>query len=316
LRPAVRSAGNYAVREPREALRGGSHGEVALVSARPALKNELVPSTFYLGPAGTFSHILMRKRLGEKAALEPRPSLETVFEEVARQKGGRGLAPIENSSGGTVYDSVDLLIRHAGRIFITEELALDVRIGLLGRTGAPIRTIYSHFVQLKHHADWLRSHYPEAQVREVASTAIAAEKAAADHGGAALAAPGAAAIYGLELLAMPQVEQTVNVTHFYMIGTQPATAAKGRLKTALVAALPNVCGSLHRFLGPFARQKVSLSRIISRPVPGQPQTYVFFIEIEGGPAEAPVAKALKRAEALSESLANLGTFPVKARYKS
>ena len=46
-----------------------------------------------------------------------------------------GIVPIENSSGGTVYDSVDLLIRHAGRVFIHEELALDVRIALLGRAG-------------------------------------------------------------------------------------------------------------------------------------------------------------------------------------
>lgn len=83
-----------------------------------------------------------------------------------------------------------------------------------------------------------------------------------------------------------------------------------------MAALPNVCGSLHQFLGPFARQKVSLTRIVSRPVPGQPQTYVFFVEIEGGPDSITVSRALKRAEALAVTLRSLGTFPVGAHFKS
>lgn len=276
-----------------------------------------MPAVFYLGPEGTFSHILARKRFGKRAELAASPTIEGIFEGVASHPGSLGLVPVENSSGGTVYDSVDMLIRNAGRIFIHEELALDVRIALLGRNGKNIRTIYSHFVQLKHHADWLRQRYPDAKLKAVVSTAVAAQNAAADARSAALASPGAAEFYGLDVLERPRVGQEVNVTHFYVISSEPPPpAAAEPSRTALVAALPNVCGSLHQFLGPFARQKVSLTRIVSRPVPGQPQTYVFFVEIEGGPVAAPVARALKRATALSESLRSLGTFPVGARFKS
>jgi chorismate mutase/prephenate dehydratase len=275
-----------------------------------------VPAVFYLGPEGTFSHILARKRFGKRAELAASATIEGIFEGVTANPGSLGLVPVENSSGGTVYDSVDMLIRHADRLFIHEELALDVRIALLGRDAKKIRTIYSHFVQLKHHADWLRERYPEAKLEAVVSTAVAAQNAAADAQSAALASPGAAEFYGLEVLERPRVSQEVNVTHFYVISSQPPPAAAGPSRTALVAALPNVCGSLHQFLGPFARQKVSLTRIVSRPVPGQPQTYVFFVEIEGGPDLVPVARALKRAGTLAESLRSLGTFPVGARFKS
>ena len=124
----------------------------------------------YLGPEGTFSHILARKRFGKHAVLTPCPTIEAIFDRVLASTGALGIVPIENSSGGTVYDSVDLLIRHAGRVFIREELAMDVRIALLGRPGKVISTVYSHFVQIKHHADWLKARHPRARVRAVAST--------------------------------------------------------------------------------------------------------------------------------------------------
>ena len=270
----------------------------------------------YLGPEGTFSHILARKRYGKGAVLNPCPTIEAVFERVLDSAEALGLVPIENSSGGTVYDSVDLLIRNAGRVFIREELALDVRIALLGHAGAAISTVYSHFVQIKHHADWLKERHPKARVRAVASTALAARRAAASKASAALASPGAADVYGLEVLELPSLGRTANVTHFFTIGREaPQFRDQGR-KTALVAALPNVCGSLHRFLGPFARQKVNLSRIVSRPVPGHPQTYIFFLEIDGGSGTPVVDRTLRLAEALAESMTSLGTYPTHRRFKS
>ena len=110
---------------------------------------------------------------------------------------------------------------------------------------------------------------------------------------------------------IPQSGRSVNVTHFFVIGTEASAIRGESQKTALVAALPNVCGSLHRFLGPFARQKVNLSRIVSRPVPGQPQTYVFFLEIDGSRHAAEVGRTLARAGALAESTTSLGSYPAR-----
>lgn len=275
-----------------------------------------MPPIFYLGPEGTFSHILARKRFGARADLIPCASIEGIFDAVRAQPSALGLVPVENSSGGTVYDSIDLLIRHSGHVYVHEELALDVRIALLASEASGIRTIYSHFIQIKHHADWLKARFPQARVRAVSSTAVAAARAASTRHAAALASPGAGPIYGLKVIEQPRSATEVNVTHFYTIGSAPAPSVSHLAKTAFIAALPNVCGSLHSFLGPFARQKVSLARIVSRPVRGKPQTYVFFIEIEGHAADAPVRSALARAGRLAESLVSLGTFSVKGRYKS
>jgi len=271
-------------------------------------------SVAFLGPEGTFSGILARKRFGKRSELVSCPTIESVFEKVGAGETDLGLVPVENSSGGTVYDTVDLLIRNAGAIFVREELSLDIRIALLGRPDGTIRTVFSHFTQIKHHAAWLKKRHPRARLVPVESTAAAAQRAATTRDAAALASPGTAEIYDLAVIEFPDAGDAVNVTNFFSIARQPADGQADR--TAMVATLPNECGSLHTFLGPFARGRVSLTRIVSRPVPGQPQTYVFYVEIEGGIATSGVSRALTRAGKLARSLTALGTFPVGRRFRS
>ena len=52
------------------------------------------------------------------------------------------------------------------------------------------------------------------------------------------------------------------------------------------------------------------------PCQVKPQTYVFFLEIDGSPQAAEVGRTLLRAGALAESMTSLGTYPVRRRYKS
>jgi chorismate mutase/prephenate dehydratase len=197
---------------------------------------------------------------------------------------------------------------------VTEELSLDIRIALLGHKGHSPKTVYSHFTQIKHHREWLASRHPKAKLVATTSTTLAAEKAAATKNAAALAAPGTASIYDLDVLEQPAGSE-VNVTSFFVIALADSTSKKAN-RTALVAALKNQCGSLHRFLGPFSREEVSLTRIVSRPVPGQPQTYVFYIEIEGSQTSPRVQRALDLASRHARSITLLGSFPLGRRFRS
>ena len=276
------------------------------------------PRVFYLGPEGTFSHILARKRF-RRAEFKKCPTIEGVVEAALAEPSSLALVPVENSSGGTVPESVDVLIRYAGHIRVIEELALDVRIALLSRQAGPLTKIFSHFTQIRHHIDWLRKRHPGARLVAVESTAEAARRAAASSKSGALASPGAAPIYGLGHIEKPPSAGRANVTHFFVVQGAPPVSEPSSpppWKTALVAALPNVCGSLHAFLGPFAQNSISLSRIVSRPVPGKPRTYVFFLEIEGGEWEPMAQRALQEARGLSEQLTSLGSFPKGRHFKS
>lgn len=277
----------------------------------------------YLGPEGTFSHLVALRRFSKKPGL-PCATISEVFHAVCSGAATAGVVPIENSSGGTITETVDLLIEQAGSIAITEELALDVRLALLGKKGAKfsnLKALYSHVMPLRHHRGWIVENLPGVSMIESSSTAEAARKAAHSATSAALAAPGAAALYGLSVLKFPVRPEAVNVTHFFVI-----TAASGkatprpsplgkRSKTAIVAELPQTSGSLHRFLGPFSRAGVNLCRIVSRPVPGQPETYVFYLEVEGAATDAKVLKALAGARKLAVRLTIPGSYPTRPRYR-
>src|SRR5882757_4589666 len=95
----------------------------------------------YLGPIGTFSHIVARKRFRPEGRLVACPSIGAIFDFLLNDPSALAVVPVENSSGGTIYDTVDLLIENAGSLFVTEEIALDVRIALIGREGAPVRRV-------------------------------------------------------------------------------------------------------------------------------------------------------------------------------
>jgi prephenate dehydratase len=289
-------------------MRSGIRFEWGMANAAPVA---------YLGPIGTFSHLVARKRFRSDERLVACPSIGAIFEFLLGDPAALAVVPVENSSGGTIYDTVDLLIENAGTLFVIEEMALDVRIALIGRSGKPVRRVFSHFVQLQHHRDWLREHYPDAEVEAVSSTATAAERAGATPGGAALSAPGAAELYGLDVLARPALGGKVNVTHFLVLARRerpPASAEDAR--TALAVSFGNECGSLYRFLEPFAKAKVNINRIISRPYPGHTDRAVFFMEVDGAPGapayDAVIGKARKR----SLEFAEFGSYPWRRRFRS
>jgi len=155
----------------------------------------------YLGPEGTFSHLIATRRFPKRAGL-PVPTITEVFHAVRSGKAELGVVPIENSSGGTITETVDLLIESAGETFIAEELALDVRLALLGREGTSfdkLKSVYSHVMPLRHHRDWILENLPGVTMIESTSTAEAAKKASGSAVSAALAAPGAAKLYGRDV---------------------------------------------------------------------------------------------------------------------
>jgi chorismate mutase/prephenate dehydratase len=285
----------------------------SLTNKSPLANQERVA---YLGPIGTFSHLVALRRFGPDAQLISQPDIASIFDCLIESPTIKAVVPIENSSGGAIYDTVDLLIAHAGVIQVTEDLSLDVRLALLGHPGVEIQRIYSHFVPLRHHRDWLAKNFPQAQVISVSSTALAAKKAGSLQHAAALASPDAAALYGLSILQFPIRPTKANVTRFFVV--EPRTSGHvlvgKRWKTSATLRLKNTCGSLHAFLGAFARNSVNLRMIISRPIPGSPESYVFVMEVDGAIEEPPVKKAFAKASTWCEELSLLGSYPSRPRY--
>ncbi len=272
-------------------------------------------SVAYLGPEGTFSHLIARKRFGANAKLVPCAGIYEAFQHVRSKRGRLALVPVENSSGGTIYETIDLLVENAGRLHIQEELSLNVQLALLGHRGTPVREVYSHFAPLSHSQAWLRKNIPGVKMYKVASTAAAAERAAQSPTAAALGARDAAKRYGLDILHFPVETNVPNITQFLLIGSSDTPAVRSS-KTSLLIMLDNRPGSLFDFLGAFKNGNVNLTRLLSRPIIGQPKAYLFVVDIQGTPAQPAVQAALRAAKATASQVITLGVYPVRKMYTS
>lgn len=274
----------------------------------------MIRKVAYLGPEGTFASIVARKRYGKGAIYVPQPTVRRVVDYVCAHRASVGIVPVENSSGGIILDLVDSLHEAPPGLLVQAELAINVKLALLGHRGRKIETVYSHFAPLQHCDDWLLRKYPDAQRIRTETTGEAATKAAANPNAAAIATKKSARKYGLDVLVYPIKKGTPNLTQFFVLGwTQP----KGPVReTSLLVSLKNESGSLLKFLKPFADEGLNLKRIVSRNVPGQPNTYIFFVGVEAAQNHPRMRRALAEAKKGASHMRVLGSYAVEKAYES
>lgn len=273
------------------------------------------PTIACLGPEGSFSHLITQMRFpGVMVSL--RDNVGDVFDFLAANPDALGIVPIENSSGGFIIDTVDRLVDARCTLHIVEELTLDVKLALLGREGETIVSIHSHAMPFYHGDEWLKAHYPNVKRVVEPSTAKAAEKAAATPGAAAIGPRQNAERHGLQVLHFPIAGEVPNITQFYLIGHQANRPTLAHNRTAFVFELPDRPGSLCRFLTPLSDGGINMKRLESRPIRGQPNTYHFYIEIEGSEADPRVQKALEQTRVDGATIRSVGTYSAGRRFES
>ena len=268
----------------------------------------------FLGPNGTYSHLVASKRFAGHRML-PQDGILDVCNYIAEHPRALGIVPIENSSGGTINETVDVLLDESQPIYIQEEISLHVQLALLGHKTKPIKRLYSHFVPLEHCAPWIQKNLPGVHKQECESTANAAARAAEDPTGAALCSRHLAKRFNLDLLEFPVASSTPNITTFIVIASSPVQLPRIR-KTTLALRLPNTPGSLYRFLGTLQNENINLSRLVSRPIRGRRQEYAFLVDLDGDAKSASVQRALDAARVEATSLRICGSFPCHRSYQS
>ena len=237
----------------------------------------------YLGPEHTFSHIAAIERFGRSAEFSPVGSIAAVFEEVEQGLAHFGIVPLENSTDGRVTDTLDCFSR--SKVSICGELPLRIHHCLIGQgPRSKIQRVESKPQALSQCRNWLAKHLPQAEIVPVASTAGAAQKAAADTSVAAIASIQAAAQYGLEVLAPNIEDNRDNITRFAVISQEPA-GRTGSDKTALMLEISHEPGALADVMAVFKRNRLNMTWIESFPIAGSRGTYLFFIEFVGHATE-------------------------------
>jgi chorismate mutase/prephenate dehydratase len=287
----------------KEALRA-VFGEI--ISACRGIQGPV--SVAFLGPEGTFSHLAARKKFGSNADLKPLGTIHDVFTEVEKGRYDFGVVPIENSTGGAVNDSLDLLA--AAKLRICGEVHLRVSYDLASGTGGGgnIRVIYTHPQAFAQCRRWLAGNFPEAEVVETVSTARAAQKAAAESGAGAIVSSSAAAIYGLTAVERKIEDHAGNVTHFFVVGRQEP-GPTGHDATSMLFALEDAPGALYRTLKPLHDAGINMTRIVSIPAGHRGWRYLFFVDLDGHKDDPKIAGALAEIGRMASWFAVLGSYP-------
>ena len=241
------------------------------------------------GELGSNSHmaaLAMLQGMGE-AVIEIVPCALSakVFERVLDGTVDGAVLPIENSLHGSVAEHYDLLL--AKPVRIARESLLRVRHNLIVRPGVKmehIRRVISHPVALSQCRNWLAAR-PQFDVVNFYDTAGSVKHLMADglDDTAGIAPVLAATQYGAEVLVAGIEDHVENFTRFHLLLREGDGApAAGANKSSLAFSVEHRPGSLVRALEVFAAAGVDLTKIESRPVPGMPWEYVFFVDLRFG----------------------------------
>ena len=263
----------------------------------------------YLGPEGTYSHSAVQSRFGNEVEGLPLASIEDVFLAVQEGRADTGVVPVENSSEGAVNITLDRLMSASPPI--CGEIELRVQHSLMGRMRKPsaVKRVCAHPQALAQCRGWLDANLPGVVRLPVSSNAEGARRARDEKGTAAIAGAVAAEVYGLRLLATGIEDHSHNTTRFLVLGRRRPASSGADKTSILVSGRKDEAGSLFRLLEPLAAHGINLTRIESRPSRRRKWEYVFFIDLDGHVADAPLARALAALRKRSSLYRVLGSYP-------
>ena len=270
----------------------------------------------FQGVPGAFGEEAARAFAGDDAELVACARFDGVFAAVASGDASRGVVPIENTLAGAVHEVYDLLGQRSDDVAIVGETVLRIAHALIAPPGVPIgsvRRVLSHPVALAQCESLFRAH-PEWQPIAAFNTAGAVQHVLAERAGdaAAIASRRAAERYGGVVLRDGVEDHPQNFTRFLQVARRGAdvTPVEGARKASLVLSLEHRPGTLARVLSTFAARGIDLTKIESRPIPGKPWEYLFYVDVAGDAGAEPLTSALDAVRREVASLRVLGSYPV------
>jgi len=221
-----------------------------------------------LGPKGTYTH-----QAAEKYFEDLEPVFCSTIREVFNSETEVKFVPVENSLGGGVSDTLELLKK--GNDTVTAEVHLPIQHALISEedSRSNIEKVKSHPQALSQSQNIIEQHGWEKE--ETNSTASAVEDL--EKGEAALASEIAAKINKKDILQKSVQDTDSNVTRFFVLNGEP----DAQEKTALVLEPgEDRPGLLHAMLSCFAGHQVNLTHIQSKPTKRKLGEYYFYVEAD------------------------------------
>ncbi len=282
-------------------------------------------SVAYLGPRGTYSHLAACQFLSNYHGQITEYSCSSFAEILSKVESGLaeiGVLPIENSSSGSINESLDLLQLTKSAVVGEHFSPIDHAVLAVEEMDLKLVTdLYTHpqpYTQCSH---WIASYIPQAKVHFTSSTSEAMQKVA-DLGVSTAFAIGSqrsGPYFKLHHLVTDIANNKRNFTRFILLSMTPILVpsnlkAKTSIQFCTKKYLP---GSLMTVLGEFSEAKLNVTKLTSRPrEDGRAETWeeMFFADIEANINTPIMQTILARLKDLTTTIKVLGCYPSDERH--
>ncbi len=279
-----------------------------------ACKNIEGAEVAFQGEVGAYSEEAAFQFFGSSIQIRPCETLEKVFKAVEEEGVQFGVVPVENSLEGSISRAYDLMLDSS--LMVCGEMELRVIHCLIASPGVGLDTVkrvYSHPQALGQCRNFLKHLNAELIPTYDTAGSVKMIKEKGLTGSAAIASARAAEIYGLKAIAQGIEDNPNNFTRFFILSKEDSSPS-GNDKTSIVFSAKDKPGALYDVLGEFARRKVNLTKLESRPTRQKPWQYNFYLDFDGHREDRQAQEALQSLEKISIFVKVLGSYP-KAKRK-
>ncbi len=270
------------------------------------------------GAEHTFSFLAAQKYLSaseREGELVASRTYQAAFDALKSGEVDLAVLPIENTIAGSINEVYDLL--RENDVSIVGEETWNVDHCLAGVSEVPlgaVRHVLSDLDGLEQCSAFVQALAKATPVLHFdAGDAMRTVAEAGDPTQVAIGAPEAAAAHGLVVLRRGIANQAENFTRFVVLARHPvAVDLTAPCKTSLIFVARHEHGALMRSLDVLGNSGHSMTKLESRPRPGRPWEYMFFLDFEGNVADPRTASALDDLRSTSLHMKMLGSYPAKA----
>ncbi|MBL0330724.1 MAG: prephenate dehydratase [Bacteroidetes bacterium] len=260
------------------------------------------------GTAASYHDLAAQKFYGQEVEAIECFTFRQCCELVKNNHADYAVMAIENSIAGSILSNYNLIDEYQLRIIGEQYLKIELNLlALEGVSMTDIKYIHSHPMALAQCSEFLQKH-SHVTIVEEGDTASCVKKIKELNlkNTAAIANELSSLVYGVPVLFSNVENNKQNFTRFIILSKGDSKPEHPN-KASVCFRLKHEVGSLSDVLNVLKRNGVSLSKIQSVPVAGEPLEYSFHADLEWV-HRTDFQKALKKIKGSTRSLSVLGEY--------
>ncbi|MCG7533285.1 prephenate dehydratase [Psychrobium sp. MM17-31] len=269
----------------------------------------------FLGSKGSYSYLACHRYFSRRVEDIIELGCDSFSDIVTKVESGQaefGLLPIENTSSGSINEVYDVL-QHTS-LSIVGELTQPVEHCLVTADNSSIEhidTVYCHVQPYQQCSQFLSKH-KGIKFEFVESTAAAMEQVATLNtpNVAAIASQEGGKLYGLNAIERNIANQQENHSRFIVVARKAVeVAVQIPAKTTFIMSTHQTTGALVDALLVLKNNGISMTKLESRPIQGNPWEEMFYIDVDCNLHHASMQQALNELNSIAKDIKILGCYP-------